>query len=101
MTMIFRIIPGNEDEAMKLMDQLVRHTRTDPNILLADVYRSQNKSRKFFAYLQFTDQAALDSHRGSAYYGEYVLTSLYGMLETSSLTVETYKPLFHHEHHLK
>jgi hypothetical protein len=39
--------------------------------------------------LVFTDLAAVDAHQGSAYYGEYVMTDLYGMLESDGPTIET------------
>jgi len=45
-------------------------------------------------YLQFTDQAVAEPYKGSAYYGEYVMTNLYGMLESDSPTIEMYDPLF-------
>lgn len=94
MTVTFTIIPDHEQAVMKLLRKLVHHARTDLNILLAQVYRSRNEPYHFFAYLQFADQAAADAHESSTYYGKYVMTNLYGMLESDSLTMKIYEPLF-------
>ena len=94
MTVTFTIVPDHEQAVMKLLRKLVHHARTDPNILLTQAYRSRKVPYHFFACLQFADQAAADAHEGSAYYGEYVMTNLYGMLESDSLTIQIYELLF-------
>ncbi|WP_161982434.1 putative quinol monooxygenase [Dictyobacter alpinus] len=101
MTITFTIIPNYEQDVLKLLHQLIHHASTNPHILEAHIYRSQKEPYNFFAYLQFTDQAALDAHEGNAYYGEYVMTNLYGMLAKDSPTIETYKSLFQHTRHEK
>jgi quinol monooxygenase YgiN len=97
MTATFTIAEGHEQAAMKLLRKLVQHARKEPGVLVSQAYRSQRDSRRFFVYLQFTYQAASDAHRGSAYYGEYVMTDLYGMLESNSPVIEIYDPLFERE----
>jgi quinol monooxygenase YgiN len=82
---------------MKLLRKLAHYARTEPGILAGEFYCSQTEPRRFFTYLQFTDQAALDAYRGTGYYGEYVMTNLYGILEGDGPTIETYEPLFKQE----
>lgn len=94
MTVTFTIVPDHEQAVMKLLKKLVHHAQTDPNILLAQAYRSRNEPYHFFASLQFVDQMAAEAHKGSAYYGEYVMTNLYGMVSSESLTIKIYEPLF-------
>jgi quinol monooxygenase YgiN len=97
MTVTFTIAEGHEQAAMKLLRKLVQHARKEPGVLVSQAYRSRREPRRYFVYLQFTDLAAADTHRGGAYYGEYVLTNLYGMLESDGPTIETYEPLFERE----
>ncbi len=99
MTATFAIAGGHEQAAMKLLRQLVQDARKEPGVLECQAYRSQKEPRRFFVYLRFTDQAAADGHRGHAFYGEYVMTDLYDMLESDNLVIERYDPLFEEETH--
>jgi quinol monooxygenase YgiN len=94
MTVTFTIVPDHEQAVIKLLRKLVHHAQTDPNILQVQVYHSRKEPYHFFACLQFADQGAAVAHEGSAYYGEYVMTNLYGMLESDSLAIEIYEPVF-------
>ncbi len=96
-TFTFTITVGHEQEAMKLMEKMAAHMRNEPGILSHQLYQSQKEPRNFFVYIQFTDQTAFDTDRGTDYYGTYVMTNLYGMLEADSVKIDIYKPLFEQE----
>jgi quinol monooxygenase YgiN len=94
MTVTFTVQPEHMQAAMKLLRDLVKHGQTEPGMVHIQVYRSQREPRHFFASLQFDDEGEVNAHQSSAYYGEFVMTNLYGMLEGDGLTIETYSPLF-------
>ena len=96
-TFTFTVIAGQEQAAMKLMEKMASHMRTEPGVLSSQLYQSQKEQRNFFVYSQFTDQTAFDANRGTNYYGTYVMTNLYGKLESDSLKIDVYKPLFEQE----
>ncbi len=85
------IQPGHEAEAIELFRKLTEQTRTEPGNLFYLVHRSTTDPRRFFIYEQYTDQAALDAHRASAYFARYVTNGLFPILE--SRTPELYEPL--------
>ena len=93
-TFFFTIRAGQEQAAMQLMEKMTHHMRTEPGVLASQFYQSQREPRSFFVYLQFTDQTTFDADRTTNYYGTYVMTILYDMLETDSLKIDVYKPLF-------
>ena len=93
MTVTFTILPRYEQAVIELMQQLLHHAQNEQGVLLAHIYRSQREPYYFFACIQFTSQAAVDAHTGSAYYGEYMMTKLYGMLESDGPTIEIYEPI--------
>ena len=87
----YLIQPGLEEEAIKLFATLTEHTHTEPGNLFYLVHRSPTEPRRFFIYEQYTDQAALDAHRASAYFAQYATNGLFNMLEKRE--AEIYIPL--------
>ena len=93
MTVTFTILPQHEQAVIELMQQLLHHAQNEQGVLLAQIYRSQREPYHFFACIQFVSREAADAHTGSAYYGEYMMTKLYGMLESDGPTIELYKSI--------
>ena len=93
MIVTFTIQPQHEQAVIELMKQLLYHAQNEQGVLLAHIYRSQREPYYFFACIQFTSQAAADAHTGSAYYGEYMMTKLYSMLENDGPTIEIYESI--------
>ena len=85
------IQPGHEAEAIELFHKLTEPTRTEPGNLFYLVHRSMTDPRRFFIYEQYTDQAALDAHRASPHFAQYVTIGLFPIPE--SRTPELYEPL--------
>ena len=98
MTVTFTIAAGREREALKLLRNVMHHARTEPGVLEIQAFRSRKEVRRIFVYLRFTDEAAVDTHRDAGYYGKFVMTDLYNLVEDdNSPDVETYEPLFKKE----
>lgn len=81
---------GHEDDAASLFRMLIPATRAEPGCRMYLVHRSTTDPRRFFLYEQYDDIAALDAHRSSAHFSEYVTGGLLGMLE--SRVPELYTP---------
>lgn len=90
--MTFTVAPVHEQAAMQQLLDLIHNACAQPGILAASLYQSRRESRHFLTSLQFTDQGAADAYRDTNYYGEYILTNLYRLLECDSFTIETYEP---------
>jgi quinol monooxygenase YgiN len=83
--------PGHENEAVALLARLTEHSRAEPGCRMYQAHRSTTDPRKFFLYEQFDDQVALDAHRATAHFEQYVKNGLFTILE--SQTPELYEPL--------
>jgi autoinducer 2-degrading protein len=85
------IKPGHEEEAIEFLRKLTPLTRAEPGNLYYLAHRSLSDPRRFFLYEQYTDQAAVDAHRASPHFVQYVTNGLFTILE--SRIPETYEPL--------
>ncbi|QDV35103.1 putative quinol monooxygenase [Tautonia plasticadhaerens] len=82
---------GREGDAVALFRELIPPTRAEPGCRMYLVHRSTTDPRRFFLYEQYDDAAALDAHRASPHFSQYVTGGLFGLLE--SRTPELYEPL--------
>jgi len=85
------IMPGHEEEAVRLFGILTEATRREPGCRMYQAHRSIADNRRFFLYEQYDDQAALDAHRAALHFEQYVKNGLFAILE--SRTPELYVPL--------
>ena len=92
-TTTFLAVPGFEKEIMAILREHVKQSKKEQGLIASQAYRSETEPRRFFVYYVFTDNAAIDVHRATKFYGEYILTSLYGMFDTESLLMDRYKPI--------
>ena len=82
---------GHEAEAIEFLGKLTERTRAEPGNLFYLAHRSLTEPRRFFLYEQYTDQAALDAHRATSHFAQYVTNGLFTIME--SRTPEMYEPL--------
>ena len=87
----YLIQPGQEEKALELFVALTEQTHAEAGNLYYLVHRSLTEPRRFFIYEQYTDQVALDTHRASPYFVQYVTNGLFLILEKRE--VEIYVPL--------
>ncbi|NWJ48097.1 MAG: antibiotic biosynthesis monooxygenase [Chloroflexi bacterium] len=85
------IKPGHENEAINLLKIMTELTREEPGNLLYIAHRSPTQPNRFFLYEQYTEQAAVDAHRASPHFQQYVIGGLFNILE--SRTPESYEPI--------
>ena len=87
----YRILPGSEDRALELFRKVTPPTRAEAGCRFYLAHRSTVDPRQFFLYEQYDDQAALDAHRASPHFDEFVKNGLFPILESRS--PELYQPL--------
>ena len=72
---------GHEDEVLDSFRKLQEATRREPGCIAYFVQRSRDNKRHYLVYEQYTDQAALDTHRASAHFKEYATDGFYRFVE--------------------
>jgi len=87
----WRAHEGSEDEVARIFLKLQEASREEPGCLMYLVHRSLADHRRFFIYEQYRDDAAVDAHRNSPHFKQYVIEELH-MIATRT-TGELYKPL--------
>ncbi|MGZ5546099.1 MAG: putative quinol monooxygenase, partial [Limisphaerales bacterium] len=87
----WRAHEGSEDEVADLFRKLEVASRQEPGCLLYVVHRNVADQRRFFIYEQYRDEAAVDAHRNSPHFKEYVVDGVH-MIATRT-SGELYRPL--------
>ena len=78
----YRVQPGTEELAKQYIRKMQQNTRTEPGCRLYFGHQSLEDPRLFCFYEQYDDQAALDAHRASSYFAEYVPNGLTPLAES-------------------
>ena len=92
LTVVFIIQPGREEEAAALFRKMTGPTRAEPGNVMYLAHRSTTEPRKFLLYEQYTDMTALEAHRATPHFQEYIANGVFNIME--SRTPEFYEPLF-------
>jgi quinol monooxygenase YgiN len=80
---------GTETKCKEYLRVLEEHSRKEPGCLLYVAHQSTENPRKFLIYEQYKDHAALDAHRDSPYFKQYVRGGLDTIVESRT------RELFH------
>ncbi|HYR90153.1 MAG TPA: putative quinol monooxygenase [Terriglobia bacterium] len=72
---------GHEDEVLDPFHKLQEETRREPGCITYVVQRSRENPRHYLIYEQYTDQAALDTHRSSPHFKQYAAEGFYRFVE--------------------
>lgn len=67
---------GKDAEVSGLFAKLTDESRKEPGCLMFQVHRHRTEARRFFIYEQYKDDAALEAHRASPYFLQYVKKDL-------------------------
>lgn len=67
---------GNEKQVAESFAKLEAASRQEPGCLLYVVHRHSTNPAQFFIYEQYRDDAALQAHRDSPHFQQYVLGEL-------------------------
>lgn len=76
--------PGTEEKCKEYIRVLHERSRKEPGCVQYVGHQSTEDPRKFFFYEVYKDQAALQAHRDSAHFKEYVSGGLDGIVEERS-----------------
>jgi len=68
--------PGTEQQCREYIHILQEHSRKEPGCLLYIGHQSTEDPRKFLFYEQYEDEAALQAHRYSQHFQQYVIGGL-------------------------
>jgi quinol monooxygenase YgiN len=82
---------GHETEAAQLFSKLTEQSRMEHGCIMFLVHRHKTDSRRFFIYEQYKDDAALEAHRASPYFLQYVKKDLPKVAERTEGNL--YEPL--------
>jgi (4S)-4-hydroxy-5-phosphonooxypentane-2,3-dione isomerase len=67
---------GREAEVTSLFAQLTEESRKEPGCSMYQVLRHKTEPRRFFIYEQYKDDAALEAHRNTPHFLQYVRKDL-------------------------
>jgi quinol monooxygenase YgiN len=73
--------PGMEEKCKECIRILQEHSRREPGCLMYVGHQSTENPRKFLFYEQYKDQVALDAHRATPYFKQYVHGGLDPIME--------------------
>ena len=76
--------PGAEAKCREYIHILQQHSRKEPGCLLYIGHQSTADQRKFLFYEQYRDAAALQAHRDSPHFQQYVIGDLDTIMEQRS-----------------
>jgi len=78
----YRVRPGTEELAKEYIRKMQQNTRKESGCRLYVGHRSLEDPLLFCFYEQYDDQAALDAHRATPYFAEYVTNGLVTLAES-------------------
>ena len=67
---------GCEADVAEVLAKLTEEARKEPGCAMFQVHRHRTEPRRFFIYEQYTDDAALESHRNTAHFLQYARKDL-------------------------
>lgn len=67
---------GHEAEVATLFTKLTEESRKEPGCVMFQVHRHKTEPRRFFIYEQYKDDTALEAHRASPHFLQYVKKEL-------------------------
>jgi len=80
---------GAEEQCKDYIRILQDNSRKEPGCLVYIGHQSTENPRKFLLYEQYKDQAALDAHRSTPYFKQYVHSGLDPIMEQRSRELYT------------
>lgn len=82
---------GTEEKCKEYLRILQEHSRQEPGCLMYVGHQSIQDQRRFLIYEQYKDPAALDAHRNTHYFKQYVAGGLDAIVESRNR--ELYSPV--------
>jgi (4S)-4-hydroxy-5-phosphonooxypentane-2,3-dione isomerase len=82
---------GRENDVAAAFGALAEQSKKEPGCLMYQVHRHKTDPRRFFIYEQYKDDGALEAHRASPYFLQYVKKDLPKIAER--VEGQLYEPL--------
>jgi len=82
---------GHEAEVAAIFSKLTEASRQEPGCQMFQVHRHKTEPRRFFIYEQYKDDAALEAHRATPHFLQYVRKELPKMADR--MEGQLYEPL--------
>jgi quinol monooxygenase YgiN len=82
---------GTEEEAIRYLTAMIEPTRAEEGNIFYQPHRSASEPNRFFIYEQYEDVAAIDFHRQTPHFQEYIANGLFNIMESRS--PEMYEPV--------
>jgi (4S)-4-hydroxy-5-phosphonooxypentane-2,3-dione isomerase len=76
-----QVKPGMEEKCKEIIRHLHEHSRKEPGCVQYVGHQSTEDPRKFMFYEVYKDEAALQAHRDSTHFKQYVIGGLDGIME--------------------
>ncbi len=67
---------GLENEVIAVFSKLSEESRKEPGCVMYQVHRHKTEGRRFLVYEQYKDDAALEAHRATPHYLQFVKKEL-------------------------
>jgi (4S)-4-hydroxy-5-phosphonooxypentane-2,3-dione isomerase len=67
---------GREADVAALFSKLTEESRKEPGCAMYQVHKHRTELRRFFIYEQYKDDAALEAHRATPHFLQYVKKDL-------------------------
>jgi quinol monooxygenase YgiN len=77
----YRVKEGNADLVASVLAKHVAATRQEPRCLEFTACRSRTAPEQFLLYERYEDEAALDEHRASPHFLEYIQRTIMPLLD--------------------
>jgi quinol monooxygenase YgiN len=87
----FTVTAGSEQQARTFIQKMTEHTRREPGCRMYLGHQSAESSRRFILYEQYDNKDALDAHRATPYFRDYITNGLGKLME--SVTRELFQPI--------
>ena len=81
--------PDAVEKCKEIIRHLHEHSRKEPGCVQYVGHQATDDPRKFMFYEVYKDEAALQAHRDSAHFKQYVMGGLDGIMENRSRTLYT------------
>jgi quinol monooxygenase YgiN len=82
---------GEDKRVADLFRPLQAASRQEPGCVFYVIHQHKDDPRKFLAYEQYRDEAALDAHRNSGHYKKYLIEGINEFVEHRE--ADLYRPL--------
>jgi quinol monooxygenase YgiN len=76
--------PGGEEECVRLCRLMSEESRKEPGCLQWMAHQSKEDPRCFVLYEEYVDEAALDLHRASPHFAQYIRGGVDDLVESRS-----------------